>query len=59
LGELSKAEIFGTFLDENFILDLKKGEWPMAKEKCPVCASQEFYLREPNNWYEIYGLELK
>ncbi len=31
----------------------------MAKEKCPICGSQVFYLKDPEDEYEIYEFELK
>ncbi len=30
----------------------------MAKEKCPVCGSQKFYVKDPEDEYEIYEFEL-
>ena len=31
----------------------------MSEKKCPLCGSQSFYLRDPEDDYEIYEFDLK
>jgi hypothetical protein len=40
-------------------MNLIEGDAPMTQSKCPVCACKKFYVKNPDDEYDIHEFEYK